>query len=101
MIMAQHKTPPLNTENAWTVQDARAHLGDVIDAALKGKPQRVSRRGKDTVVLVSEEEWRRLSKPKMSFGEFLATFPGLPDDIDLMGARRGRDSRPNPFADIE
>jgi prevent-host-death family protein len=85
-------------DRTWTVQDARAHFGDVIDAALKGKPQRVSRRGKETVVIVSENEWRKLAAPKPNFGEFLATFPGVPDDVDLMALRR-RPDRPNPFAD--
>jgi antitoxin Phd len=93
--MADDKTWGKKT---WTVQDARAHFGDVIEAALKGKPQRVTRRGRDAVVVVSEDEWRRLVKPGMNFGEFLATFPGVPDDIDLMAARR-RAPRPNPFRD--
>lgn len=85
-------------KGSWTVQDARAHLGDVIEAALKGRPQRVTRRGKDTVVVVSEEQWRRLAKPKMNFGEFLASFPGFPEGVDPMDARR-RPSRPAPFTD--
>jgi len=93
--MADDKTWGKKT---WTVQDARAHFGDVIEAALKGKPQRVTRRGRDAVVVVSEDEWRRLVEPRMNFGEFLATFPGVPDDVDLMAARR-RSSRPNPFQD--
>ncbi len=84
-------------DKTWTVQDARAHFGDVIDAALKGRPQRVSRRGKDTVVVVSEEEWRRVSEPKQNFGQFLASFPGLPEDVDLLAARRRTDARPSPF----
>jgi hypothetical protein len=50
------------------------------------------------VVVVSEDEWRRLVKPRMNFGEYLATFPGVPDDIDLMAARR-RAPWPNPFRD--
>jgi prevent-host-death family protein len=48
---------------SWLVKDARAHFSDVIDGALRGEPQRVSRRGKGAVVVVSEEEWARLAKP--------------------------------------
>ena len=84
---------------SWLVRDARAHLSEVIDAALKGEPQRVTRRGKGAVVVVSEEEWKRAAKPapKMTFGEFLATFPGGLEDVDLRALRRR--SRPPPFGE--
>ena len=48
----------------WLVKDARAHFSDVIDAAMKGEPQRVTRRGKGAVVVVSEEQWRKASPAK-------------------------------------
>jgi prevent-host-death family protein len=72
------------------VQDARARFGDVIDAALKGRPQRVTRRGKDAVVVVSEEEWRRLAgpKPAMNLGEYLATFPLSADEWREIAPKR-------------
>ncbi len=89
-------------DETWTVQDARAHFGDVIDAALKGRPQRVTRRGKDTVVVVSEEEWQRVARPKpaMTLGEYLTTYPLDPEDVDLTEHRR-RPAKPSPFADLE
>ena len=85
----------------WSVQDARAHFGDVIDAALEGKPQRVTRRGKKAVVVIAEDEWKRLFKSgsDLNLGEFLATFP-LPRDEFPFTSSRGR-SRPIPFIDDE
>jgi prevent-host-death family protein len=77
---------------SWTVQDARAHFGNVIEAAPGGKPQRVTRRGKDAVV--SEDERRRPARPRLNFGGFPATFPGVPDEIDPMAARRSSRSVP-------
>lgn len=61
----------------WLVKDARARFGDVMTNALAGEPQRIARRGRDAVVVVSEAEWEkaRAEKPKMSFGELLASFP--------------------------
>jgi prevent-host-death family protein len=84
----------------WTVQDARAHFGDVIDAALRGRPQRVSRRGRETVVVVSEEEWRRVSEPKPapSFAEHLARFPLSAEEWDEVAPKRHR-PRGNPFSE--
>jgi antitoxin Phd len=86
-----------NDVRTWLVKDARARFSDVIDGALGGEPQRVTRRGKRAVVVVAEEEWRRLAKPKtaMTLGEYLATYPLEPDDIDLTAARDR--TRPNPF----
>jgi prevent-host-death family protein len=84
---------------SWLVRDARAHLSEVIDAALKGEPQRVTRRGKGAVVVVSEDEWHRASKPqpKMTFGEFLATFPLSPEEWAEVAPQRHRPR--DPFAE--
>ena len=88
-----------NQKRDWTVGRARAHFSDVIDAALKGKPQRVTRRGKEAVIVVSEETWKMLARPEpdATLGDYLATYPLSPEDIDLTGAR-GR-TRPIPFLD--
>ncbi len=61
----------------WLVKDARAHLGDVIDAAIAGEPQRIARRGREAVVMVSEEEWARRtgSATRKTFEEHLCEFP--------------------------
>ena len=87
--------------DSWNVQDARARFGDVIDAALKGQPQRVTRRGKETVVVVSEADWAKVApKSHMSFGEFLATFPLTPEEWAEVAPQR-RPHRPSPFLDEE
>ena len=44
----------------WTLQDARNCFSAVVDAALTGSPQRVTRRGKPAVVVVAVEEYERL-----------------------------------------
>ncbi len=83
---------------SWLIKDARAQLGDVMDAALQGEPQRLTRRGKDAVVVVSEREWLRLKRPSTdtAFADFVATFPIGPEEWADLAPSRGR-SRPNPF----
>ncbi len=83
---------------SWLIKDARAHLGDVVDAALGGEPQRVTRRGKEAVVVVSEQDWLKLNSPAvdMAFCDFVSTFPIGPDEWADVAPSRGR-SRPNPF----
>ena len=44
----------------YTLNQARAAFSKLIDRALAGDPQRVTRYGKGAVVIVSEETWRSL-----------------------------------------
>lgn len=64
----------------WTVQDAKNKFSAVVDAALAGTPQQVTRRGKPAVVILSAEEYHRLLKgavsSRESFADHLMTFPG-------------------------
>jgi prevent-host-death family protein len=64
----------------WPLQEARNHLRDVIDSALDQGPQRITRHGKQAVVVVSEDEWNRRTGEKPSFGELLAQSPFTSED---------------------
>ena len=44
----------------WQLQDAKARFSELIDDTLEKGPQIVTRRGIDTAVVVSVEEWRKL-----------------------------------------
>ncbi len=59
----------------WPFQEARGHLRDVIDSALDQGPRRITRHGKQAVIVVSEEEWNRCINPGKSFGDLLAESP--------------------------
>ena len=45
---------------AWRVQDAKARFSEVREASLSDGPQIVTKRGVETAVLISIEEWRKL-----------------------------------------
>lgn len=63
-----------------TLQDAKNRFSAVVDAALAGRPQEVTRRGKPVVVVLSVEEYRRLlgqaRAQRESFADHLMAFPG-------------------------
>ncbi len=44
----------------WPLQDAKNRFSAVVDAALAGAPQRVTRRGRPAVVVLAVEEYERL-----------------------------------------
>ena len=44
----------------WQLQDAKARFSELIDDTLEKGPQVVTRRGIDTAVVISIDEWRKL-----------------------------------------
>ncbi len=61
--------------HTWPLKEARNHLRDVIDRALDQGPQRITRHGKQAMVVVSEEEWNRRTGPRQAFGDRLVESP--------------------------
>ncbi|MBV9539463.1 MAG: type II toxin-antitoxin system Phd/YefM family antitoxin [Acidisphaera sp.] len=62
------------------LRDAKATLSAVIDQALQGHPSIITRHGRPEAVVLSFEEWQRLSKVP-SFGTLLMAAPLGPDDV--------------------
>lgn len=48
----------------WQLQDAKARFSELIDDTVEKGPQVVTRRGVDTAVVVSIEEWQKLRDSK-------------------------------------
>ncbi len=46
----------------WSLQEAKNKFSAVVEAALAGTPQRVSRRGRLAVVVLAAEEFERLKQ---------------------------------------
>ena len=62
------------------LKDAKATLSAVVDRAVAGEPTVITRHGRKEAVLISFEEWERISKVP-SFADLLLAFPGEPGDI--------------------
>ncbi len=64
----------------WSLQDAKNRFSAVVEAALAGRPQEVTRRGRPAVVVLAVEEYERLVQvaagQRESFAEHLLHFPG-------------------------
>lgn len=65
----------------WTLQDAKNKFSAVVEEALAGRPQQVSRRGKPAVVVLSAADFERLTEAagenRGSFKDHLRAFPGI------------------------
>jgi len=62
------------------IRDAKATLSAVIDQARQGEPSIITRHGKPEAVLLSFEDWERLSHVP-SFGRLLMEAPLDPEDL--------------------
>jgi prevent-host-death family protein len=82
---------------SWPLQDAKAKFSAVVDEAMTNGPQRVSRRGRDVVVVLSVEAFQKLSSPRRGRREGLVEFfrdsplAELPRDAFKRQADAGRE----------
>lgn len=54
------------TPSAWRLQDAKAQFSALVDNALRGIPQHVTRNGKRAVVVLSEQDFEALQRSAAS-----------------------------------
>ncbi len=66
-------------EPHWSLQDAKNRFSAVVDAAVKGTPQTVTKHGKPAVVVLSVAAYERLARGtaqhRRSFVEHLLALP--------------------------
>ena len=72
------------------LRDAKATLSAVIDEARRGEPSIITRHGRREAVVLSFEEWERLSRVP-SLGRLLMAAPLEPDDLPARNAGSLRD----------
>jgi antitoxin Phd len=82
-------------ERAWQIQTAKARFSEVFRLARSEGPQRITRQGKEGVVMISDEQYDRLTaKPRQpkSIVQFFRESPLVGIDLDLERERdTGRD----------
>jgi antitoxin Phd len=75
----------------WTLQDAKNRFSAVVEAALAGVPQEVTRRGKPAVVVIAADDYARLRETakvgRGSFIDYLASMPTSGEDDDFLKER--------------
>ena len=62
-------------EHTWSVAEAKARFSEVLEKAQAEGPQKITRHGKDTVVIVAAAEWKEKTGRKGSLGDFFAASP--------------------------
>ena len=80
---------------SWQIQAAKARFSELFRLARTEGPQRITRQGRDAVVLISDEQFARLvgkSHQPKSLVQFFRESPLVGVELDLVRAEdQGRD----------
>ncbi|MFZ5776381.1 MAG: type II toxin-antitoxin system Phd/YefM family antitoxin [Thermodesulfobacteriota bacterium] len=70
-------------ENHWQLQEAKNKFSSLVEKAQQGGPQVVTKHGKDAVVVLSIDEYNRLTRPKTDLVKFFQDSPLVGQNLDL------------------
>ena len=94
-VVASHHAGVKNAPESWQIQTAKARFSEVFRRARAEGPQRITRQGKDGVVMVAEEQYEQLvgrSHQPKSLVQFFRNSPLVGVELDLERDRdTGRD----------
>ena len=69
--------------NVWQLQEAKNKLSEVVEEALTHGPQVITRRGVETVIVVSWTEYREMLLSRKKLSDFFRESPLAGADLDL------------------
>jgi prevent-host-death family protein len=72
----------------WQLQEAKRRFSQVVEKAVQSGPQIVTKRGVDTVVVLSVEEYRKLTRYEDNLIEFFNKSPLKGISLDLERDKR-------------
>lgn len=71
------------TVHIWQLQEAKNKFSEVVNNALSAGPQLITRHGVEAVILISYEEYKRLTQAQKSLSAFFQDSPLAEADLDL------------------
>ncbi|MDA3938439.1 MAG: type II toxin-antitoxin system Phd/YefM family antitoxin [Spirochaetia bacterium] len=69
--------------NTWQLQDAKSKFSMLVENAIHHEPQFVTRHGNNAVVIVSFEDYKKITKPETDLVSFLGNSPLAGVDMDI------------------
>ena len=70
-------------ENQWQLQEAKNRFSNLVEKAQTKGPQIVTKHGKEAVVVLAVEEYKRLITPENNLVNFLQSSPLAKEEMDL------------------
>jgi antitoxin Phd len=66
----------------WSLQNAKARFSELVNECLENGPQLVTRHGREAVVIMPADEYKRVIGFEQGLKEFLLSAPRVELDID-------------------
>ena len=70
-------------KGTWSLQDAKNKFSQVVDEAHRGGVQIVTKRGVESVVIMSIEDYKKLIRPTTNLIDFFRNSPLHGIDLDV------------------
>ena len=70
-------------KGTWALQDAKNRFSEVVNCAVSDGPQTITRRGRETAIVVAVDDFRSLFGGKGDLVEFLRRSPLAGVELDL------------------
>lgn len=80
----------------WKLADAKARFSELFRRAFEDGPQRITRQGKDAVIVIREDDFDRLSQatdPRRNLADFLLESPLHGAELDIEREREPEQER--------
>ena len=75
-------------DQIWQLQEAKNKFSQLVEKARKSGPQIVTKHGKEAVVIISFEDYKKMIRPKNNLIEFLRRSPLAQAKIDFSMLRQ-------------
>jgi len=69
--------------NTWQLQDAKSKFSQLVENAMSHNPQFVTKHGNNAVVILSFEDYKKITKPKRNLVAFLRDSPLKEIELDI------------------
>ncbi|WP_062268521.1 type II toxin-antitoxin system Phd/YefM family antitoxin [Endozoicomonas arenosclerae] len=70
-------------DNQWQLQEAKSKFSHIVDRANEHGPQFLTRHGHKAAVVISFEDYQKMSAPEESLSDFLKMPPFADSDFDV------------------
>ena len=70
-------------DNTWQLQDAKSKFSQLVENAMSSEPQFVTKHGNNAVVVLSFDDYKKITKPKMDLVTFLRNSPLAEVELDV------------------
>jgi antitoxin Phd len=70
-------------DNTWQLQEAKSKFSQLVEKALHHEPQFVTKHGHHAVVILSSDDYKKMTKSKTDLVTFLRTSPLMGESLDI------------------